>query len=98
MKLVGATNWFIRVPFLLEGLIEGLLGAILAVLVVVVAAQNLSGVSIDIIQLTVSSSFYVRWGVLFVVFGALAGVLGSLLGLSRYLREADGAVKVGAVT
>jgi cell division transport system permease protein len=30
MKLVGATNWFIRLPFMLEGLIEGVLGAILA--------------------------------------------------------------------
>ena len=27
MKLVGATNWFIRVPFMLEGLVEGLVGA-----------------------------------------------------------------------
>ena len=96
MKLVGATNWFIRVPFLLEGLIEGLLGAILAVLVVVVAARNLAGVSVDIVQLTVSSGFYLRWGVLLVLFGALAGVIGSLLGLSRYLREADGSVKAGA--
>ena len=32
MKLVGATNWFIRVPFLIEGMIEGLFGGLLAVL------------------------------------------------------------------
>jgi len=32
MKLVGATNWFIRVPFLIEGMFEGLLGGALAVL------------------------------------------------------------------
>jgi cell division transport system permease protein len=31
MKLVGATNWFIRVPFMLEGLVQGVVGAILAI-------------------------------------------------------------------
>jgi cell division transport system permease protein len=34
MKLVGATNWFIRVPFMSEGLIQGLLGSIVAAAVV----------------------------------------------------------------
>ena len=37
MKLVGATNWRIRVPFLIEGVIEGLLGAALAIGVLFVA-------------------------------------------------------------
>jgi cell division transport system permease protein len=31
MRLVGATNWFIRVPFLVEGIVAGLLGAGLAI-------------------------------------------------------------------
>jgi cell division transport system permease protein len=92
MKLVGASNWFIRVPFLLEGLIEGLVGAGLAVFSVWVAARNLAGAAagIPLINLQLSNAFFLRWGVVFLLFGAVAGVLGSLLGLSRYLREADG--------
>jgi cell division transport system permease protein len=32
MKLVGATNWFIRVPFMVEGLVQGIAGALLAII------------------------------------------------------------------
>lgn len=98
MKLVGASNWFIRIPFLLEGLIEGLLGASLAVFSVWVASRNLAGAAegIRLINLQISNAFFLRWGVVFLLFGAIAGVLGSLLGLSRYLREADGGRPTGA--
>ena len=34
MKLVGATNWFIRVPFLIEGTVQGLIGGVTAVLAI----------------------------------------------------------------
>ncbi len=37
MKLVGATNWFIRVPFMLEGFVQGLLGSAVAAVAVVLA-------------------------------------------------------------
>ena len=91
MKLVGASNWFIRVPFLLEGLIEGILGAGLAVLTVWIASQNLRGVgdSIQLLRFNIEDVFFLRWGIVFILFGAAAGVLGSLLGLSKYLREAE---------
>ncbi len=91
MKLVGASNWFIRVPFLLEGLIEGVVGALLAVLTVWVASRNLNslGETIQLITLNIPGQFFFRWGLVVVLFGATVGVAGSLLGLSRHLREVD---------
>jgi cell division transport system permease protein len=92
MKLVGASNWFIRVPFLLEGMIEGLVGAALAVFVVWLGATNLAeaGQSFALFRLDVGQQFFFRWGLMFLVFGAAAGVVGSMLGLSKYLRDAEG--------
>lgn len=92
MKLVGASNWFVRIPFILEGMIEGLVGAALAVTTVWVASRNLRtlGETIEIISFSISDRFFVTWGILFLLFGAAAGVLGSVLGLSRYLRDDEG--------
>ena len=86
MRLVGASNWFIRVPFLLEGMLEGLVGAGLAVLSVWIGQQALSGIDINIVQLNLPEGFFLRWAVAFMLFGSLAGLVGSALGLRRYLR------------
>jgi cell division transport system permease protein len=92
MKLVGASNWFIRVPFLLEGMIEGLVGAALAVFAVWLGTTNLAraGETFALFRLDVGDDFFFRWGLLFLIFGAVAGIIGSMLGLSKYLRDADG--------
>ena len=91
MRLVGASNWFVRIPFVLEGMMEGLLGGAIAVGVAVgvyrVALGRLTTLP-TFIDLHIGSEFLVRWGVLTLVFGVLVGVLGSSLSLAvhRYLK------------
>jgi cell division transport system permease protein len=89
MKLVGASNWFIRIPFLLEGMIEGLVGAMLAVGLVWLGHETLLrqlSATQAIVNFVVPLEFLLRWGVLVLAFGALAGVLGSAIALRRFLK------------
>ncbi|HSR44766.1 MAG TPA: permease-like cell division protein FtsX [Acidimicrobiia bacterium] len=89
MKLVGASNWFIRVPFVLEGMLQGFVGALFAVVMVFFARTRLEGIddTIGLFDFQVADSFFWRWTILFLLFGALAGFLGSALGVRRYLKE-----------
>jgi cell division transport system permease protein len=90
MKLVGATNWFIRIPFMLEGLLEGLLGGALALVTVYLARNVFTGVgTIQVFNL--HNSLYVttaealRTGVVLVIGGALMGAIGSAVAVRRFL-------------
>ncbi|MDD3718531.1 MAG: permease-like cell division protein FtsX [Actinomycetota bacterium] len=88
MKLVGATNWFIRWPFLLEGVFEGLLGSIVAILVSWAVKVWILDKLIDNLQfLRLSLSSSLLW-VLFpcmIVGGIIIGALGSAYALGRFL-------------
>ena len=87
MKLVGAGNWFIRVPFILEGVMEGLVGGALAVGAVAIGHQFLGNTPTDfIVRFQVDGGFLVRWSILIVLFGGVAGFVGSILGLRRFLK------------
>lgn len=91
MKYVGATNWFVRWPFLIEGTILGLLGAFVSAGIIFVLYQYLHTV--------LSSQFYVLIAayivnievvmrdiiILFVVIGSGIGILGSILSMKKYL-------------
>ena len=89
MKLVGATNWFIRVPFMCEGLIQGAIGAGLAFAGVYALRVILS----DLVDRSKNlfSAFYVTGGdaiaigLLIVAVGATVGAMGSAIGLRRFL-------------
>lgn len=90
MKLVGATNWFIRVPYMLEGLVHGLLGTGLAVLALF-GYQRLTDAVIDPDQLQLLQGFVVETSevtaisILIAVLGIGVGVFGSGLASSRFL-------------
>ncbi|MDH3261638.1 MAG: permease-like cell division protein FtsX [Acidimicrobiia bacterium] len=88
MRLVGASNWFIRIPFLLEGMLQGLVGAALAVAAVWAGHSFLAGLEPEdfLIRLSVGNDFLVQWGVLILLFGAGAGIVGSAFGLRRFLK------------
>jgi cell division transport system permease protein len=91
MRLVGASGWFVRIPFLFEGMIEGLFGGVLAIGVSVgvyrVALDRLTDLP-AFIDIQIGNEFLVRWGVLTLAFGVLVGAIGSSLSLAvhRYLR------------
>ncbi len=92
MKLVGATNWFIRIPFMLEGLIQGLAGAALAYGVVWIGRDliqsRITGARNDIQlfkQFLVTSGDVAGTGILLLVVGVLVGTIGSALAVSRFL-------------
>ena len=90
MKLVGATNWFIRVPFMLEGLIHGIVGAVLAFAVTYAVRNTIASFvgSETIIgpnQLFVTPHEAILTGILLLVVGAAVGVVGSAFAVRRFL-------------
>lgn len=89
MKLVGATNWFIRIPFMLEGFVQGLIGALVAILLTRVfindledhaqGAGLLSAFNVDTSQFW-SASFWI------VIVGAFVSLVGSGIAVTRFLK------------
>ena len=92
MKHVGATNGFIRAPFLWEGIITGILGAIIPIGLTVwgyiVIFDKTSGVLIsNMFRLEKAFPFlYYVSGILLLV-GILVGLFGSWLSVTKYLRD-----------
>jgi cell division transport system permease protein len=90
MKLVGAGNWFVRIPFFLEGIMEGFVGAVLAVALVWGVSGSIAelfSTSTDPGALTVPVDFLLRNGLLILGFGAGTGLLGSAFGMWGFLRD-----------
>ncbi len=91
MKMVGATNGFIRLPFLVEGFLLGLSGAVLSFFVewglyeaIRTAIQNTG--SLDFLAIVPFTTVLWPVAAICAVVGLLIGVLGSLMSIRRFLK------------
>ncbi len=91
MKLVGATNWFIRVPFMLEGLVQGVVGALVAIAILVGIKPVFEGLLPNADDIPLVSGFVVQTSQLTGIFllmgvvGILVGAVGAGIAVTRFL-------------
>ncbi|HEY5265915.1 MAG TPA: permease-like cell division protein FtsX [Acidimicrobiales bacterium] len=81
MKLVGATNWFIRIPYITEGFIQGLLGSVVAILAVTALhtwypLHN---------EFQLNNSALVGTNLVVLIVGVVIGSVGSAIAIRRFL-------------
>lgn len=91
MKLVGATNWFVRVPFILEGMWLGILGSIIPIGLVILLYQRITEyaqprLTGELIQLLEFSPFIYQVSALILAMGVFIGIWGSFMSIRKFLR------------
>ncbi|MEE1197879.1 MAG: permease-like cell division protein FtsX [Acutalibacteraceae bacterium] len=90
MKAVGATDAFIRIPFVVEGIVIGIISALLSECVVYFCYR----LAIDTIMGTLGTTQIVEFGDvawlllgIFAIIGVIAGIIGSVVMIGKYLRK-----------
>jgi len=91
MRLVGASNTAIKLPFVFEGFIIGILGSLIPVIITIygyiIAYEKLNGhIITDLIKLVNPYNFVFYVSLLVVALGALIGMFGSLRAVRKYLK------------
>ena len=91
MRLVGATNSFIRWPFFLEGLWLGILGAIVPIILIGVTYYNLFNyltplIDVKFVELVNFNPFIYQLSGMLIAMGALIGVWGSMMSVRKFLK------------
>ena len=92
MKLVGATNWFIRLPFMLEGMLQGVVGAAVAAILVYGFRSGIVNVISDpaltqgLRKISASPAEARNTGLVLMAVGAAIGATSSALAVRRHLK------------
>jgi cell division transport system permease protein len=85
MKLVGATNWFVRLPFMFEGIAQGIVGAVVALGLLTVAKSIIRAILPIWIPSAPLAGIDVAQTIWMVVLGLSIGAVGSMFALRRFL-------------
>ncbi|MGI9608227.1 MAG: cell division protein FtsX [Acidimicrobiales bacterium] len=91
MKLVGASNWFIRIPFMIEGMVQGVIGALVALPLLAFVRSYLiedfsqSDTLLLLAGFRVTDSEFLFISLLVIAIGTAVATVGSIVAVSRYL-------------
>jgi cell division transport system permease protein len=85
MKLVGATNWFVRLPFMLEGIAAGVTGALISLVMLAVGKEVVRSQIPPFIPTTALHGVALGQIVWLLTLGIVVGALGSAVAVRRFL-------------
>jgi len=88
MSLAGATSWFIKWPFIIEGFLQGFISAIFSITILYnfyIFAVNKVHQIIPFLRLVVDNIDLLPIGLAIVLLGSLVGILGSMFSVGKYL-------------
>lgn len=95
MKAVGATNWFIRWPFMIEGVNLGVISCLVSFVVLIGIYSGIQYICSGLIdQFKLVNFWDYAWYILgiFAAIGIFTGSVGSLISMSKYLKEQGGVI------
>lgn len=92
MKSVGATNWFVRVPFIVEGVVIGLISGVLSSILLQLLYGRLVGTltSITLFSPIPMGGIAVPLTAAFLAAGSLFGAVGGMISIGKYLKKEGG--------
>src|SRR4030042_4713497 len=88
MSLVGATSWFVKWPFIIEGFLQGFISSVLSIIILYnfyFFAINKLHQAIPFLPLVVDNVDLLPIGIAIVLLGSLVGILGSMFSVGKYL-------------
>lgn len=88
MSLVGATPWFVKWPFIIEGFLQGFISSIFSIIILYYFysfAINIVHQAIPFLPLVVDNIDLLPIGIAIVLLGSLVGILGSIFSVGKYL-------------